>query len=99
MTEETIRIDKFLWYARLAKTRTAAQRFVEMGSIRIDRKRPSSAHSLVRVGQIITTFARGEALVIRVEHIPKRRGPISEAESCYSRVATEDAIDANGTLA
>jgi ribosome-associated heat shock protein Hsp15 len=99
LSGEALRIDKFLWFVRLAKTRALAQKMVEGGAIRIDRYRPASAHSLVRVGQVITTVARQQVISIRVERIPDRRGPATEAESCYSRVATQDAIDANGSLA
>jgi ribosome-associated heat shock protein Hsp15 len=99
MSSDAIRIDKFLWFVRLAKSRSIAQRQVESGAIRIDRVRPATAHTLVRVGQVITIVAAGQAIVIRVERIPTRRGPAPEAQSCYSLLTSQDAIDANGSLA
>jgi ribosome-associated heat shock protein Hsp15 len=99
LNEQSIRIDKFLWFVRLAKTRSIARQMVEGGAIRIDKIRPGSAHCRVRIGQIITTVARGQIMAIRIESLPVRRGPAPEAESCYSLVATQDAIDANGSLA
>jgi ribosome-associated heat shock protein Hsp15 len=80
----TMRLDKFLWFARIVKTRSFAQRLAEEGHMRIDGRPTDRAAAPVRPGNILT-FAthRGEVRTIRIEALPIRRGPPSEAQLCY----------------
>ena len=48
------RIDKWLWFARLAKTRTAAQKLAVSGRVRVNREKSDSASRLVRMGDVLT---------------------------------------------
>ena len=84
MPEGSMRLDKFLWFARVAKTRSFAQALAERGHLRIDGRPIDRAAAPVRVGNILT-FAthRGDIRTIRVEALPVRRGPPSEAQGCY----------------
>lgn len=78
-----MRIDRFLFFIRLAKSRTLAQSIVETGHVRIDGRRVAKPSEEVRVGQIVALPLRGEARVIRVLVLPARRGPPAEARSAY----------------
>lgn len=80
------RIDRFLWFARLAKTRSVAQAMCEAGHIRLDGRRIDRAHSLVRPGNIISLVAHGRVRVLRIEQLPTRRGPAAEAAGLYSEI-------------
>ncbi|MGJ3647581.1 RNA-binding S4 domain-containing protein [Sphingomonas sp. GlSt437] len=84
----TLRLDKFLWFARLARTRSAAQAYAEAGTLRLDGRRIDRAHAPVRVGSVIAFVQGGRVRVIRVAAIPKRRGPAPEAQQCYADVTT-----------
>ncbi len=80
----SLRIDKLLWHLRLVKSRTLAQSWIETGHTRVNGNRVEHTHLMIRVGDVIT-FPRGDdVLTIRVEVIPLRRGPASEAQKCYS---------------
>lgn len=81
---ETMRIDRFLWFARLAKTRSAAQAIAEKGTLRIDGRRIERAHAAVRVGAVIAFPFNGAVRVLRIEALPKRRGPPAEAAALYT---------------
>lgn len=82
----TLRIDKYLWFVRLASTRTNAQKLAEQGHIRINGRRVERAHSPVRAGDLIT-FPFGESVrVVRVSALPQRRGPPPEAHACYEEI-------------
>lgn len=82
----TLRIDKFLWYARLAKSRSFAQKLAEDGHIRLNGRRIERAHAPVRTGDLIT-FPHGESVrVVRVSALPARRGPSPEAQGCYEEL-------------
>lgn len=77
-------MDKFLWFVRLAKTRSAAQALVEAGHLRLDGRRVERAHACVRIGTVLSLPAPEGARVVRVEALPLRRGPAPEARACYT---------------
>lgn len=86
-----MRLDRFLWWARLAKTRSAAQAIAEQGHLRIDGRVIDRAHCPVRVGNVLTYPAHGRVRVVRVKALPVRRGPASEAQGCYTDLSGEGA--------
>ena len=80
---DAMRLDRFLWFARLARTRSAAQALASGGHLRLDGRAIDRAHAPVRVGTVLT-FAQGARVrVVRVEALPPRRGPAPEASTCY----------------
>ncbi|HYD36382.1 MAG TPA: RNA-binding S4 domain-containing protein [Allosphingosinicella sp.] len=81
-----LRLDKFLWFARIVKTRALAQTMAEEGRIRIGGRLVDRAHAPVRVGDVLSFAQRGTVRVIRVEALPLRRGPPAEARTLYSDV-------------
>lgn len=78
-----MRVDRFLFFIRLAKSRTLAQGIVTEGRVRIDGRRALKPSEEVRTGSTLTLPLRGEVRVLRVVALPARRGPPSEAQSCY----------------
>ena len=77
------RIDKWLWHARFARTRSAAQRLAVSGHVRVNRDKVSAASRLVRAGDVLTLgLARG-VRVIRICGIAERRGSFEEARLLY----------------
>ena len=84
MTEAaSLRLDKFLWFVRLAKTRSFAQEVAEAGHMRIDGRTVDRPHAPVRVGNVLSFPLHGRVRIIRVAALPARRGPASEARLCY----------------
>ncbi|HVJ00814.1 MAG TPA: S4 domain-containing protein [Sphingomonas sp.] len=81
---ETIRLDRFLWFARLAKTRQAAQAIAEKGTLRLDGRRIERSAAAVRVGSVIVFPIHGKVRALRVEALPRRRGPPAEAAQLYT---------------
>ena len=80
---DTMRLDRFLWFVRLAKTRSAAQAIAGEGRLRIDGRPIDRAHASVRIGNVLTFASGSRVRVIRVEALPARRGPAPEAQACY----------------
>jgi len=80
---EQRRLDQWLFFARLFKSRSLAARAVQEGSVRVNRRvvaKPS--HGLVP-GDVLT-FARGDQVhVVRVVALGTRRGPASEAQGLF----------------
>jgi len=82
----SLRIDKYLWFVRLAKSRSIAQAMAERGIMRLNGRRVERAHSPVRVGDLLT-LAHGDRIrVVRVLRLPDRRGPAIEAQGCYEEL-------------
>lgn len=85
MSEEngTLRLDKWLWYARLFKSRTLATEICQSGRIRINGEIVQKAHHALRPGDVLT-FAKADHIrVIRVLALGNRRGPAAEAQALY----------------
>lgn len=81
-----LRIDKFLWFTRLAKSRSVAQKMAEDGHIRVNGRRIERSHAPVRAGDLITFPHHHGARVVKVVQLPGRRGPAPEAQSCYEEL-------------
>lgn len=86
--EASQRIDKWLWCARFAKTRTLAGKLAGGGGMRLTRggvtARIEKPSQQVRPGDVLT-FMIGERLVeVELEALGARRGPASEARALYT---------------
>lgn len=89
---EAQRIDKWLWHARFARTRSAAQRLALSGSVRVNREKVAAASRLVRVGDVLTLALANGVRVVRICAIAERRGSFDDAQRLYA-----DAIGAETT--
>lgn len=88
-----MRIDRLLHTLRFAKSRSLAQRWIAEGNIRHNGKRVLRQDLDVGVGDVLTLPLRSKVLVIEVLSLPLRRGPPSDARTCYRPL---DAGRANG---
>lgn len=78
-----LRLDKFLWFARIVKTRALAQTMAESGHIRRNGQPLDKASAALKVGDVLTFAQRGAVRVLRIEALPVRRGPPAEARTLY----------------
>ena len=94
MTEQdSLRVDKYLWFARFFKTRSLATKRANGGRIRINGNKIKKSSDAVRIGDILT-FAQGnEIRVIRVLNLGTRRGPAPEAQSLYEDITPNEDTD------
>lgn len=79
----TMRIDKLLWFLRFTKTRGLAQTLVGTGHLRLNGRRIERAHQGVGVGDVLVLPLPQGVCVVELTALPERRGPPSEAQSCY----------------
>lgn len=86
---ESLRLDKFLWFGRIVKTRGLSQVMVEAGRLRLNSRLVDKAHVAVRIGDVLSFAQRGAVRILKVEALPVRRGPPSEARSLYSELTKE----------
>ena len=94
MTEQdSLRVDKYLWFARFFKTRSLATKRANGGRIRINGNKIKKSSDTVRIGDILT-FAQGnEIRVIRVLNLGTRRGPAQEAQNLYEDITPNEDTD------
>lgn len=77
------RLDKWLWCARLVKTRSGAARLIADGKVRINGERIQKPSRLVHDGDVVTAANQGRLTVARVIGFAERRGPASIAQTLY----------------
>jgi ribosome-associated heat shock protein Hsp15 len=85
------RLDKWLWCARLVKTRSGAARAIAGGKVRINGERTLKPSRLVHEGEVVTAAASETLFVVRVLAWTARRGPASLARTLYEDLTPEKA--------
>ena len=83
MQRDRQRLDKWIWYARVVKSRALAVRLVEAGHVRVDGLRTNVAAKPVGIGSVLTIALDREVRVLKVAGLGERRGPYSEACRLY----------------
>lgn len=79
----SLRLDKWLWFARFFKSRSLAAEACRGHKVRLNGGHVAKAAATVKVGDILT-FARGEHLfTVKVLALGSRRGPAPEAQALY----------------
>ncbi len=82
-SQATQRIDKWLWHARIVKTRTLAQKLVSSGKVRIDREKASSPSHKLRIGNVLTITLAQQIRIPKITDMAQKRGPYSAAQLLY----------------
>jgi ribosome-associated heat shock protein Hsp15 len=94
---ETQRLDKWLWHARIIKSRSLAAQLVTQGKFRVNREKVLKPAFCVKTGDVITTALFGKVRVLQVIALSERRGPAVEARSLYDDITPKDSqLPANG---
>lgn len=77
------RLDKWLWCARLTRTRSGAARLIEAGKVRVNGARALKPSRLVQADDVVTASWLGKLTVVRVLGSAERRGSPSLARTLY----------------
>jgi ribosome-associated heat shock protein Hsp15 len=84
---ERLRIDRWLWCARLFKSRSAAAEAVRGGRVRLNGQRVKPAHA-VKIGDAVAIeLPHGSSWDLAIASLPVRRGPAAEAAQTYVETA------------
>jgi ribosome-associated heat shock protein Hsp15 len=81
--EERQRIDKWLFFARVVKSRSLAAKLAQAGRVRVNREKIDQASQIVRPGDVLTITLDRRILVYRIVSPGTRRGPAEEARLLY----------------
>jgi ribosome-associated heat shock protein Hsp15 len=83
MELERQRIDRWLWHARLVRTRGAAAALAGEGHVRVNGARIDAPGRMIRTGDVITVALDRGVRVLRVMGFVERRGPAGTAAALY----------------
>lgn len=77
------RLDKWLWHARVVKTRTDAAALVTKGRVRINGMRQTSPGHAVKAGEILTIALDSRVRILKITGFTERRGDSAAARAVY----------------
>ena len=101
MSRNTLRLDKWFWYARFIKSRSLATKLCNSGKVRVNGSLIKKAHQSVAPGDVLTFPVGPNIRVIKIIKLGNRRGPAKEAQALYEDLQPIDQIakKVNSTLA
>lgn len=94
MRDDRQRLDKWLWFARFAKTRPAAVRLIEDGHVRVEGRRVGNPAQALKLGDVLTLALPHATIVVRLLSLGERRGPFEQAKQLYERLDESGRDDA-----
>jgi ribosome-associated heat shock protein Hsp15 len=81
------RLDKWLWFARVAKTRSLAARLVAGGHVRLNARRIETPAKDVGPGDVLTIALERRVRILKVVAAGARRGGFSEAAGLFEELS------------
>lgn len=93
------RLDKWLWFTRVVKSRTLAAGLIQDGKVRVNRQRVTKASFMIKIGDVVTLTAHRKVYVYKVILPGKRRGPAPEARALYEDLSPPSVPTAERKLA
>jgi len=84
---EQQRVDRWLWHARLVRTRGAAAALAGAGYVRVNGARVEAPGRVVRMGDVITVALDRRVRVLKVRAFAARRGPAAAAADLYEELS------------
>jgi len=81
---ESLRIDKWLWFARFFKTRSLAQKHCASSDVMLNGQTVTKSKASVKVGDEVSVKLGAVQRTVIIEALPVRRGPASEAIQTYT---------------
>lgn len=92
------RIDQWLWFARIAKSRTLAQALIARGKVRINRSRIEKTSQVVKADDVVTISLGPKVRVLKIVAFGLRRGPASEASRLYLELTPKSEATKSGSI-
>ena len=84
--KKNIRLDLYLFYIRIFKSRNLATKFIISNRLRISGQVTQKPHKLISIGDVLSLPIQDYVKILKVVDIPKKRGPFSEALNYYEDI-------------
>ncbi|MGL4395813.1 MAG: RNA-binding S4 domain-containing protein [Hyphomicrobium sp.] len=91
------RLDLWMHFARIAKSRSLAQALIEGGKVRVNRDKTNKPSHKLKVGDVLTMTLGPRVRICKVLAFGKRRGPASEAQALLEDLSPRPAATASGS--
>ena len=88
----TLRLDKWLWFARFCKSRALAQRMIERGQVILNGAPVAKTSTTVRPGDRLEIILGPIKRRVLVQALGARRGPAEEARALYEETAPPERL-------
>jgi len=85
----TQRLDRWIWHARIVKTRTIAANLVCEGHVRVNGDRAAQPARSIKAGDVLTIALPARVRVLKVTGILPRRADAVSARHLYESVNTQ----------
>jgi ribosome-associated heat shock protein Hsp15 len=89
------RLDKWLWHARVVRTRTSAAAVIASGHVRVNGQRTRTPSRAVRIGDVLTVALDRTVRLMQVAGFAERRGSADVARTLFADLS-HGTDDANG---
>ena len=86
LEKKTLRLDTYLYYIRIFKSRSIATKFVLTNRLRISGQVTQKPHKMISIGDVLTMTINHNTKILKVLDIPNRRGPYSESLNFYEDI-------------
>ena len=83
MRDDRQRIDRWLWHARLVRTRTLAADLAASGRVRVNGRRIAASSHAIKIGDVLTVALTGSVKILKIEALAPRRGGAEDAAQLY----------------
>lgn len=85
----TQRLDRWIWHARIVKTRTIAANLVNEGYVRVNGERAEQPARTIKPGDVLTIALPARVRVLKVTGILPRRADATAARDIYESVSAQ----------
>ena len=92
LEKKTLRLDIYLYYIRIFKSRSIATKFVLTNRLRISGQVTQKPHKMISIGDVLTITINNNIKVLKVLDIPNRRGPYSESLNFYEDITPIESV-------
>ena len=92
LEKNTLRLDIYLYYIRIFKSRSIATKFVLTNRLRISGQVTQKPHKMISVGDVLTMTINDNIKILKVLDIPSRRGPYPESLNFYEDITPIEII-------
>ena len=98
LEKKTIRLDIYLYYIRIFKSRSIATKFILTNRLRISGQVTQKPHKMISIGDVLTITINDNIKVLKVLEIPNRRGPYSESLNFYEDITPIESVPKKKSL-
>jgi ribosome-associated heat shock protein Hsp15 len=92
LSDDRQRIDKWLWHARIVRTRSAAAALAASGHVRLNGERVAAPARPIKVGDVVTIALDARVRVLKVTGFAVRRGAAEAGRALYEDLAPADSV-------